>query len=283
MRRAAAIIATRGGMSNMVAPLTGLMVLDLSEGISAPFCAKLLGDLGADVVKVEPPGVGDRSRTLGPFPAGRADREASASFFYFNTSKRSVTLDTSSAEGRALIERLVRRYDIIVSSETEGQLAGRGIGLEQLRAWNDRVILTTVTGFGSEGPRAGYEWSHLIACAVGGWARTCGLADREPLQAGGAIAETLTGAFAATATLLAVLGRNAHGHGERVDVSAQEAVLAGALFPTLRYEFTGDVPARNSRDGPGPSFILPTREGYIGVNVPDNRAVGAALPVSRTA
>ena len=255
----------------MVGPLAGLRVLDISEGIAAPFCAKLLGDLGADVVKVEPPEVGDRSRALGPFPHAEAgaepDRERSAAFFYFNTSKRGVTLDVASAEGRTLLERLVRRYDVVVSGETAGQLAGRGIGFEQLRAWNDRVILTTVTGFGSEGPRAEYQWSHLIACATGGWARTCGLADREPLQAGGAITETLTGAFAASATLLAVLGRNAHGHGEHVDVSAQQTVLAGALFPTLRYEYLGDVATRNSQYGPGPSFILPSREGYIGVNV----------------
>ena len=251
----------------MVAPLEGLRVLDLSEGIAAPFCAKLLGDLGADVVKVERPDGGDSSRTLGPFPDGTPDPEQSAAFFYFNTSKRGIMLDASTEDGRELLARLVRRYDVVISSETEGELAGRGIGFDQLRAWNDRVILTTVTGFGSDGPHAGYEWSHLIACATGGWARTCGLEDREPLQAGGAITETLTGAFAADATLLAVLGRNSHGHGEHVDVSAQQATLASALFPSLRYEYNGDIPARNSQFGPGPSYILPTSDGYIGVNV----------------
>ena len=112
-------------------------------------------------------------------------------------------------------------------------MAVAGIDFEQLRSWNDSVILTNVIGFGSEGPHVG---SHLIACAVGGWARMCGLEDREPLQAGGAIIETLTGAFAAVSTLLAVLGRKAHAHGEHVDVSAQQSTLAGALFPTLRYE-----------------------------------------------
>jgi crotonobetainyl-CoA:carnitine CoA-transferase CaiB-like acyl-CoA transferase len=154
-----------------------------------------------------------------------------------------VTLDPSSERGRERFERLLRRYDVVIAGETDGQLAARGIGFEQLRAWNDRVILTTVTGFGSDGPRAGYEWSHLIAT------------------------ETLTGAFAAAATLLAVLGRVGHGHGEHVDVSAQQVTLAGALFPSLRYEYSGDVPGRNSSYGPGPSFMLPTRTGYVGVNV----------------
>lgn len=250
----------------MEGPLTGLNVLDISQGIAGPFCAKLLGDLGANVVKVEPP-EGDVARALGPFPDGKPDPECSAAFFYFNTSKRGVTLDLASDDGRRQLACLVRDYDVVIAGETEGQLAARGIGFDQLRAGNARVILTTITGFGSDGPRAGWGWSHLIACAVGGWARTCGLPDREPLQAGGAITETLTGAFAAAATLLAVLGRTTHGHGEHVDVSAQQATLAGALFPTLRYEYSGDLPGRNSSIAPGPSFMLPAKDGYIGVNV----------------
>jgi crotonobetainyl-CoA:carnitine CoA-transferase CaiB-like acyl-CoA transferase len=250
----------------MTAPLAGLKVLDIADGVAAPFCAKLLGDLGADVVKVERPSGGDRARALGPFPGGVPDRERSAAFFYFNTSKRGVTLDLARPHGREHLARLVRRYDVVIAGETAGELAAQGIGFEQLRAWNERVILTTVSGFGSDGPRAGYAWSHLIACAVGGWARTCGLPDREPLQAGGSITETLTGAYAAVATLLAVLGRSAHGHGEHVDVSAQQATFAAALFPSLRYEYAGEVPGRNSSVAPGPSFILPTREGYVGVN-----------------
>lgn len=250
----------------MSAPLAGLHVLDIAEGIAAPFCAKLLADLGADVIKVEPP-AGDRTRTLGPFPDGAIDAERSAAFFYFNTSKRGVTLDLDTAAGREHLARLVRQHDVIIAGETAGRLEQRGIGFDQLRAWNDRVILTTVSGFGSEGPRAGWGWSHLIACAVGGWARTCGLPDREPLQAGGAITETLTGAFAAAATLLAVLGRETHSHGEHVDVSAQQATLAGALFPSLRHEYYGELPGRNSSIAPGPSFILPAQDGPIGVNV----------------
>ena len=250
----------------MTAPLEGLRVLDISEGIAGPFCAKLLGDLGAAVVKVEPP-MGDWTRRLGPFPDGKSNPERSASFFFFNTSKRGVVLDAGSDEGRGFLERLVRRSDVVIAGETAGELAERGLSFEQLRAWNPRVILTTISGFGSEGPRAGWKWSHLIACATGGWARTCGLEDREPLQAGGAITETLTGAFAASATLLAVLGRAAHGQGEQVDVSAQQATLAGALFPSLRYEYTGEIPTRNSQFGPGPSYILPSGDGYIGVNV----------------
>lgn len=249
-------------------PLSGLKILDISEGIAGPFCAKLLGDLGADVVKIEKPGTGDPSRSMGPFPNGEPDIERSAGFFFFNTSKRSVVLDLDTEDGRSGLKKLVSRFDVVISSNTLESLTKRGIGFEQMRQWNPRVILTTITGFGSGGPHSDYESSHLVNCAMGGWAHLCGLPDREPLQAGGAITETLTGAFAAVATQLASLGRTTHGRGEHVDVSAQDAVIAGAQLPTLLYEYLGIVPSRYSSigAGAGAAYILPTRKGYIGLN-----------------
>jgi crotonobetainyl-CoA:carnitine CoA-transferase CaiB-like acyl-CoA transferase len=249
-------------------PLSGIRILDISEGIAAPFCSKLLGDLGADVVKIERPGSGDQSRSLGPFPGGKPDIELSSSFFFLNTSKRSVVLDLDSQEGLLKLQALMRRFDVVVSSDTDESLSSKGIGFEQMREWNPQVILTTISGFGSFGPHSNYQSSHLISCAVGGWAQLCGLPDREPLQVGGELTETLTGAFAAAATLLAVLGRAAHGSGEHVDVSAQEAVLTGAHMPTLLYEYRGILPERYSSvgSGAGAAFILPTSQGYIGLN-----------------
>ncbi|MEZ4481781.1 MAG: CoA transferase [Dehalococcoidia bacterium] len=268
----------------MTGPLSGLRVLDISEGIAGPFCARLLGDLGADVIKVERPG-GDWSRRLGPFPGGVEDAEQSAAFFAFNTSKRGITLDVDTDAGRESLAHLLATHDVVIAGETAGELSARGLGFDQLAAWNQRVILTTISGFGSEGPRAPWKWSHLTTCATGGWARTCGLPDREPLQAGGAITETLTGAFAAVATLLAVYGRRQHGIGDHVDVSAQQAALCAALFPSLRYEYSGALADRNSALGPGPSFILPAVDGYIGVNVltPSSGArcaTSLAVPIS---
>ncbi len=248
-------------------PLQGLRVLDLSEGVAGPFCAKFLGDLGADVLKVESP-LGDSTRTWGPFPEGNADPERSASFFFLNTSKRSVVINLLTAEGRSTLERLVSTYDVIIAGETAGSLEDRGIGIDVLRSWSPAVIVTTVSGFGSSGPYVDYAWSHLVMSALGGWAHLCGLPDREPLQAGGALAETLTGAFAAVGTLLAVLGRYRHGGGEHVDVSAQQAVLLAAQIPTLRWEYSGVVPPRNSSvgSGAGAGFMLPTQDGFIGLN-----------------
>ena len=206
-------------------PLAGARVLDISEGIAGPFCAKLLGDLGADVVKVERPVTGDHSRALGPFPAWAQDpttmRETSAAFFFLNTSKRSVVLDIASSDGREQLRRLVQQFDIVIAGETVEALDDKGIGYETLRRWNPAAILTTVSGFGSFGPHSHFQSSHLIACAVGGWCHLCGVPEREPLQVGGNTSETLAGAFAAAATELALLGRSRHGGGDHIDVSVQ--------------------------------------------------------------
>ena len=253
-------------------PLAGVRVLDISEGTAAPFCAKLLGDLGAEVVKVERLGTGDESRAVGPFPAWAEDletrRETSAAFFFLNTSKRSVALDVESAHGREQLRALIQRFDVVVAGETAESLDAKGIGYEALRSWNPAVILTTVSGFGSFGPHSAYQSSHLVSCAVGGWCQLCGLPDGEPLQVGGALSETLAGAFAAAATQLAVLGRMGHGRGDHVDVSVQQAVLAGAQIPTMLYEYRGIVPERYSSVGAGAGAccMLPTAEGIIGIN-----------------
>jgi crotonobetainyl-CoA:carnitine CoA-transferase CaiB-like acyl-CoA transferase len=248
-------------------PLSGLRVLDLSEGVAAPFCAKLLGDLGAEVIKVET-SLGDCTRGYGPFPENTSDPERSAAFFFLNTSKRSMVIDLTTPAGLQTLRSLVARYDVVITGETSGSLEKRGIGIDLLHQWNPGAIVTTISGFGSFGPHSNYTWSHLVAGATGGWSHLCGLPDREPLQAGGSLTETLTGAFAAVATLLAVLGRDRHGGGEHIDVSAQQAALLAAQIPTLRYEYSGIVPPRNSSvgSGAGAGFMLPTQNGTIGLN-----------------
>ena len=245
--------------------LEGVKVLDLSEGIAGPFCAKLLADLGADTVKVERPDGGDISRTFGPFPDDDPDIERSASFFYLNTGKRSMVLDITSPENRTTLTTLVKHFDVIIGCE---RLTRSGIGYPEIHAWNSTAVFTSVTGLGDDGPYAGFLNSHLISCALGGWAHLCGVPEREPLQVGGAIAETLCGAYAAAATLLAVLGREHHGGGDHVEASIQQAVLCGAQIPSLIYEYRNIVLERYSSigSGAGACYMLPTRDGYIGLN-----------------
>lgn len=242
-------------------------VLDISETIAGAYCAKLLGDLGADVVKVERPGTGDPSRASGPFRDDRPDPEASAPFLYFNTSKRGMTLDLDRAESHSTLSRLIRRFDVVIADGPESALAARGLGVEQLRRWNPEAIVTTISGFGSDGPYAGYQSTHLVMCALGGWSYTCGLPDRPPLQSGGSLTDTVAGAYAAVGVLGAIAGRHRHGGGDHVDVSSWEAAITCALGPTMTWETRQEIPDRNSQYNTGPSFFVACRDGHVGVNV----------------
>ena len=244
-----------------VRALSGLRVADISEGLAAPFAAKLLGDLGADVIKIEPPD-GDSARRRGPF-ADADDPEASAPFLYANTSKRSIVLGDAD---RDLRDRILAGADVIIAGEPEPRLAERGIGYDDLAAANPGLILVTVSGFGSSGPRADWKWSHLTACASGGFSHLCGRPEREPLQLGGSVPETLAGAYAAVATLIAVRAQQQTGRGDHIDVSVLEAAINMALLVTQRYDYTGDIGIRRADIGPAPSFILPTADGWVGAN-----------------
>ena len=143
--------------------LIGIKVLDLSEGIPGPFCAKLLADLGADTIKVERPDSGDISRAFGPFPDDDSHLEKSASFFYLNTGKRGMVLDITSPAAHRTLESLVQQYDVIIGCE---RLASAGIGYDEIRSWNPNAIFTSVTGFGDDGPYAEFETSHLILSLI---------------------------------------------------------------------------------------------------------------------
>ena len=126
-------------MGKNAGPLERMRILDIGQGIAAPFCAKLLGDLGADVVKIEPPG-GDLSRQMGPFPKGIPDAELSASFFFLNTSKRSIIADLDGDEGRLLLSKMVPYFDIVISSDTVEALDARSIGDNDLKKWNPKAL-----------------------------------------------------------------------------------------------------------------------------------------------
>ena len=194
----------------MTTSLEGLRVVDISQGLAAPYAAKLLGDLGANVIKLEPP-LGDASRRDGADPT---DPESSPTFLYANTSKRSVVINPSDPDDLALRAQLLDRADVVISHEIEPNLSAQGLGFLQLAERNPSVVLTTITGFGSHGPYADWQWNHLIACAMGGFAHLCGREHREPLQLGARLTETLAGAYAAVATLIAVRGARTYGRGD---------------------------------------------------------------------
>ena len=234
--------------------LRGVRAVEVSTGLAAAFAGRILADLGAEVVLVEP-GDGSRRRH-----GGRLRPE----FVYFDAGKRSRVLDPNAAAGRADLTALIDASDVVVTDDPRlaREHASRADG-----SGAPGPVITVVTPFGTTGPYADYASTHLVQCAMGAWAAGCGTPDREPLQAGRNLTDAAAGAYAAVATIAALLGRDRDGLGDLVDVSIWESAITCAFCPTLLYEYRGDLPTQNSAVATGPSFHIPCRGGYVGVNV----------------
>ncbi len=204
--------------------LQGVRVLDLAD-VKGALCGKLLGDMGAEVLKVEPPG-GDPMRRIGPFYRGEPHPDRSLFFWFYHTSKRGLTLNLRKPPGPELFRRLVARADIVIETFPPGTLAELGLGYEELRQINPRVILTSITPFGQSGPYRDYKTSNLVAEALGGMAYVNGFPEEPPLQSLGLQAYHSASFFAAIGTLAALWAREEIGEGQWVDVSIQEATAA---------------------------------------------------------
>lgn len=259
-------------------PLAGLKVVEFGDSTAGPYAAKLLGDYGAEVVKIEGPG-GDSTRRRGPFPGGRADPEASGLFLYLNINKYGITLDVDQSDGRAMLDRLLARADVFVTNLPAERLRAAGAAPHALRARHPRLIVTTISPFGTEGPWAARSGDELVSYAMGGLAYgSPGVPDaaddleREPpLHPACFAAETITGVIAAAATLTAVFGRERTQDGCHVEVSQQAAVAAMQQRDVTAYSYAG---ARYNRlldpavIGRMPNFYLPCRDGYVAVAAP---------------
>jgi len=208
--------------------LAGLSVLELGRMVAAPFCAKLLADLGADVIKVEEPGLGDPARRRGPFPNDIPHPERSGLFLYLNTSKRGITLNLATATGRNLFRQLVATADIVIEDYAPGELDRLGLGYQQMSAINPRLIVTSITPFGQTGPYRGYRAYHLNlyhGSGHSGFFYQLDNDERPPVAGGGYLGEYDGGLTAAVATLAAVRGRDATGRGQHLDISKQDAMI----------------------------------------------------------
>jgi crotonobetainyl-CoA:carnitine CoA-transferase CaiB-like acyl-CoA transferase len=212
-------------MSNIPpSALSDLRVLDLTD-IKGALCAKLFGDMGADVIKIEPPG-GDAMRTIGPFLDSRPHRNRSLLYWFYNTSKRGVTLNLEHPQGREILGQLVTTADVLVESFAPGTLEKLGMGYERLKQLNPQLMLTSITPFGQTGPYRDYVSSDTIAEALGGMIYTNGFPEDAPLRAVGLQAYHSASFFAAIGTMSALWARDTIGEGQWVDVSIQEAAAA---------------------------------------------------------
>ena len=220
----------------MPAPLEGLRVVDLTENLAGPFCTMILADMGADVVKVERPGIGDESRRFPPFLDGE-----SAGYLTLHRGKRSVLLDLKDARGREAFLRLVGRADVLGEAFRPGTLERLGLGPTTLRAAHPRLVVCSLSGYGQTGPyreRGGYD---LIAQAMGGLMSVTGEPGRPPAKCGLPVTDMGCGMWAAIGILLALAAREKTGEGQWVDTSLFEAPLAWGSWHAARYFATGEV------------------------------------------
>jgi len=259
--------------------LEGLKVLDLSRVLAGPWCTQILADLGADVVKIERPGVGDDTRTWGPpflKDAQGNDTSQSTYFTTCNRNKRSVTIDMATPDGQALLRKMAAQSDVLVENFKTGGLLQYGLDYESLRAINPRLIYCSVTGFGHDGPhasRAGYD---LMIQATSGMMSITGRPDDVPgggpLRVGVALTDLFTGVYASTAILAALEVRHRTGQGQHIDMALLDVGMAILANQASAFLNTGISPQRQGNTHPSlaPYQDFPTRDGAMLLAIGNN-------------
>jgi len=220
-------------------PLSRLKVLDVSQVMAGPFCCMLLGDMGADVIKVEPPGVGDQTRRAMGFVLKGAD---SGGFIALNRNKRSVELNLKSDAGREAFYELVRGADILVENNRPGVAARLKIDYATLKDINPRLVYASISGFGQTGPWSARPGLDLIAQAMTGVMSVMGYPDMAPVKASVPVADLGAGLFAVYGILSAIIGREQTGEGQYIDASLFDSALGLSIWETAEYWGTGDIP-----------------------------------------
>ncbi|MGQ9586360.1 MAG: CaiB/BaiF CoA transferase family protein [Anaerolineae bacterium] len=258
-------------MSNLPdsAALSGLLVLDLSRVLAGPYCTMILGDLGAEVIKVEVPGQGDETRQWGPPWAGGE----SAYYLSANRNKKSITLNLKSERGRDIARELARRADILVENFRTGTMEGWGLGYESLQAINPGLVYCSITGYGPDGPykdRPGYDF---VIQAEGGIMSITGPEEGPPYKVGVAIVDITAALFACIAILAALQERSRSGQGQRIDVSLLESQVAWLANVASNYLVSGERPKRYGNAHPNvvPYEAFETADGYVTLGIGNDR------------
>jgi formyl-CoA transferase len=246
-------------------PLDGIRVLDLTRVLAGPYCTMFLGDLGAEVVKVEQPGVGDDTRGWGPpFVGGE-----SAYFLCVNRNKKSITVDFKSQDGIALLRRLAERADVLIENFRPGTMERLGLGEKDLRANNPRLIYASLSGFGADGPMSDAPGYDLIVQAWGGLMSVTGMPDGDPTKVGVAIIDLVAGLMLGKSIVSALFAREQLGIGQKIDTSLLEAEVACLINVGSNYLIEGKIPGRwgNAHSSIVPYQSFKTADGYVVIGV----------------
>ncbi len=244
--------------------LLGIRVLDLSRVLAGPFCTMLLADMGAEVIKLEIPGRGDDSRDFPPFKEGE-----SLYYVNLNRGKQSITLNLKHAEGKRVFKELVKGCDVLIENFRPGTMERLGLGYEELREINPRLVYAAISGFGQTGPyreRPGYD---IIGQAMGGLLSITGWPDSPPTRSGTAIGDILSALFCCIGILSALKIREKTGRGQLVDVSLVDSVFASLENIPQKYYVEGEVPTRigNRYEFIYPYDTFPARDGWVVIGV----------------
>lgn len=261
-------------------PLDGLKVIDLSRVLAGPFCAMLLGDMGADVIKIEEPSEGDDARMWGPFLGSW-----SAYFLGVNRNKRSVALDLKTPAGQDALRNLLRHADVFVENIKPGSLDKLGFGVEAVRALNPRIVYCSISGYGRTGPRRHLTGYDPVVQAESGFMDITGTPDGPPVRTGIAMTDYLAALYAYSGILLALRDRDRTGKGQHVDISLFDSILSTLSMPVGIFQATGKKPVRlgNDHSAIAPYEVLNAADGMVMVAAANGRlwkqlceAVGAA-------
>jgi crotonobetainyl-CoA:carnitine CoA-transferase CaiB-like acyl-CoA transferase len=247
----------------MSEPLAGLRVLDLTRVLAGPYCTMMLGDMGADVVKVERPGVGDDTRGFGPpFLGGE-----STYFMSINRSKRGMTLDLKHQRGSEILHEMLKTADVVVENFRPGLMESLGYGYETVRPMNPRLIYCSISGYGGTGPDAALPGYDLIIQGEGGIASLTGDTDGPPFKVGTSQADIVAGMMACQGILLALIARERTGHGQKVDIGMLDCQVALLTYQAGIYFATGESPTRLGNQHPSivPYETFECRDGYLNV------------------
>ena len=253
-------------------PLTGLRVLDLSRILAGPTCTQLLGDYGADIIKVERPGAGDDTRSWGPpFVTGKDGEPTRESAYYLsaNRNKRSLAVDIAEPEGAETVRTLARHCDIVIENFKVGGLKKYGLDYESLSAINPRLIYCSITGFGQTGPNANLPGYDIMAQGFGGIMSLTGDPDGMPVKVGVGIADVMCGMYACSAILAALHHRNATGAGQYIDIGLVDAQIAWLINEGTNYLTSGKDPVRRGNQHPNivPYQAFEASDGHLIVAV----------------
>jgi crotonobetainyl-CoA:carnitine CoA-transferase CaiB-like acyl-CoA transferase len=248
-------------------PLAGIRVLDLTRVLAGPFASMMLGDMGADIIKVEEPGKGDDTRKWPPFVGGEASY-----FMSVNRSKRSITLNLKSPAAVAILKRLVAKSDVILENFRTGTMEKLGLGYATLRRVNPRLIYCAISGFGESGPEAGRGGYDLIVQGEAGLMDITGFADGPPVKVGTSVADLVSGMAAAQGIGLALFARTRTRRGQKVEISMLDVMASLLTYQAGLYFATGQRPSRRGNAHPSivPYEVFKAADAYLTIGVANN-------------